>query len=270
MSHNPSVAQNRLADLTTCLAVVAKSLKQLSCRKRAFWPIRGYETLQTYRRVTGQQQVFSDNSQAMEPEWSANTGPHTVCTIVPTTTTNFDTPFLVAISSTTLALVTVFQTVRQNKKECTEIMEQIYELLTAIIALHIQSDPIGALSPSMLHEIGKVTETLHKVYVFVEAQQASSRIKLFFRQGEMTMLLKDCKAGLQQALLISKQIVANNSILKKVLSKVQGASLLENVTDIQLKAQKMHEQVLELIEALSDTASSDRASSLKLPFLATV
>ncbi|KAJ7304592.1 hypothetical protein DFH08DRAFT_721735, partial [Mycena albidolilacea] len=23
------------------------------CRKRAFWPIRGYETLQTYRRVTG-------------------------------------------------------------------------------------------------------------------------------------------------------------------------------------------------------------------------
>jgi hypothetical protein len=32
----------------------------------------------------------------------------------------------------------------------------------------------------------------------VEAQQNSSMLKNFFRQGEMSTLLKDCKAGLQQ------------------------------------------------------------------------
>jgi hypothetical protein len=42
--------------------------------------------------------------------------------------------------------------------------------------------------------------TLHKIHTFVEAQQNSSKVKKFFRQGEMSTLLKDCKAGLQQGL----------------------------------------------------------------------
>ena len=42
--------------------------------------------------------------------------------------------------------------------------------------------------------------TLHKVYTFVEAQQNGSKIKKFFRQGEMIGLFKECKVGLQQAL----------------------------------------------------------------------
>jgi hypothetical protein len=40
--------------------------------------------------------------------------------------------------------------------------------------------------------------TLHKIHTFVEAQQNGSKIKKFFHQGEMSALLKDCKAGLQQ------------------------------------------------------------------------
>jgi hypothetical protein len=40
--------------------------------------------------------------------------------------------------------------------------------------------------------------TLHKIHTFVEAQQKGSTLKNFFRQGEMSTLLKDCKAGLQQ------------------------------------------------------------------------
>lgn len=42
--------------------------------------------------------------------------------------------------------------------------------------------------------------TLHKIHTFVEAQQDRSRIRQFFRQGEMSILLRDCNAGLQQAL----------------------------------------------------------------------
>jgi hypothetical protein len=40
--------------------------------------------------------------------------------------------------------------------------------------------------------------TLHKIHTFVEAQQNGSKVKSFFRQGEMSILLKECKAGLQQ------------------------------------------------------------------------
>jgi hypothetical protein len=45
-----------------------------------------------------------------------------------------------------------------------------------------------------------VVRTLHKIHTFVEAQQKGSILKKFFRQSEMSTLLKDCKAGLQQGL----------------------------------------------------------------------
>jgi hypothetical protein len=44
--------------------------------------------------------------------------------------------------------------------------------------------------------------TLHKIHTFVEAQQNGSKIKKFFHQGEMSTLLKDCKAGLQHGLQV--------------------------------------------------------------------
>jgi hypothetical protein len=44
--------------------------------------------------------------------------------------------------------------------------------------------------------------TLHKIHAFVEAQQNGSKVKSFFRQGEMSTLLKECKAGLQQGFAI--------------------------------------------------------------------
>jgi hypothetical protein len=44
--------------------------------------------------------------------------------------------------------------------------------------------------------------TLHKIHTFVEAQQNGNKIKSFFHQGEMSTLLKECKAGLQQGFVI--------------------------------------------------------------------
>jgi hypothetical protein len=49
------------------------------------------------------------------------------------------------------------QTVRQNKNKCTQLMEQTYELLNAILIVHIKSDT-GELPPNMLTHIGKFTE----------------------------------------------------------------------------------------------------------------
>jgi hypothetical protein len=47
-----------------------------------------------------------------------------------------------------------------------------------------------------------VVRTLHKIHTFVEAQQKGITLKNFFRQGQMSTLLKDCKAELQQGLEI--------------------------------------------------------------------
>jgi hypothetical protein len=50
------------------------------------------------------------------------------------------------------------QTVNQNKNECSQLMEQIYELLNAILIAHIKSDKGAELPPSVLTHIGKSTE----------------------------------------------------------------------------------------------------------------
>jgi hypothetical protein len=48
------------------------------------------------------------------------------------------------------------QTVKQNKNNCLELLEQTYELLNAILIIHIKATE--ELSPTMLHHIGKFTE----------------------------------------------------------------------------------------------------------------
>jgi hypothetical protein len=48
--------------------------------------------------------------------------------------------------------------VKQNKNECSQLMEQTYELLNAILIVHIKSDTGGDLLPSVLTHIGQFTE----------------------------------------------------------------------------------------------------------------
>jgi hypothetical protein len=55
-----------------------------------------------------------------------------------------------------------------------------------------------ALEKKLCLVLTTAIRTLHKIHTFVEAQQNGSKVKKFFRQGEMSTLLKDCKVGLQQ------------------------------------------------------------------------
>ncbi|KAJ7933896.1 hypothetical protein B0H13DRAFT_1855752 [Mycena leptocephala] len=162
-----------------------------------------------------------------------------------------NTPFLAVISSTTRSLLTGIENVKQNKNICAELMEKIHKLLYAIIWLHTNSDASGELSPDMLHNIGDFAETLHKIHTFIEAQQNKSGIRSFFRQGEMNTLLKDCNAGLQQAV---------------EAFRVQSGSIVSDVSEMRHQAQKAHQEVLEMIEGLSNGTDSERASSISRVF----
>ncbi|KAJ7866488.1 hypothetical protein B0H13DRAFT_2670743 [Mycena leptocephala] len=116
----------------------------------------------------------------------------------------FGPPFFQPISNITLSLMSAVQNVKRNKNECVQLLENIHHILYAIVNLHIKSETVGSLPPSMLGHIGGFMETLHKIYTFVEAQQDGNKIKRFFRHSEMTALLKDCKSGLDRALEVFK------------------------------------------------------------------
>ncbi|KAJ7469555.1 hypothetical protein FB451DRAFT_1476388 [Mycena latifolia] len=157
------------------------------------------------------------------------------------------TPFMQAISNTTLNLLSAVQNVKNNKDECVHLMKDIHEILFAIAKLHVQSKPEGSLLPSTLYHIGKFTNTLHKIHTFVEGQQEKSRFKHFLHQSEMRILFKECRAGLQQAL---------------ELFKIEtSAAILANALKMQEKAEKLHEELLDLISNMTE-GISDRSSSV--------
>ncbi|KAJ7443383.1 hypothetical protein FB451DRAFT_1149734 [Mycena latifolia] len=159
----------------------------------------------------------------------------------------FGAPFMQAISNTALNLLAAVQNVKNNKDECVHLMTDIHQILFAIAKLHMQSEPQGSLPPSILYHIGKFATTLHKIHTFVEGQQEKSKFKHFLRQREMGILLKECWAGLQQAL--------------EVFKIETGVIILADVLKIQEKTEKLHEELLDLISNMTE-GTSDRSSSV--------
>ncbi|KAJ7755423.1 P-loop containing nucleoside triphosphate hydrolase protein [Mycena metata] len=151
---------------------------------------------------------------------------------------------LEAISNIIQSLVKLAQTIKQDKNECADLIEQTHELLKAIIGIYIKSDTGAELPPSTLNQIVKLTETLHKIHTFVEAQQSGSKIKKLFRHGELAALLKDCKGGLQQGF---------------DFFNITTVNIMTDMRAMQDQAQLRHQEMLDMVETLS---SSDSASSI--------
>ncbi|KAJ6506552.1 hypothetical protein C8R45DRAFT_1175600 [Mycena sanguinolenta] len=82
----------------------------------------------------------------------------------------FAPPFIQPISKTIASLIDLVQNVKQNKKECAQLLENIHQVLT-----------------------------LHKIYAYVEVQHDRNKIRQLFRNIEMNGLLKDCHAELDEA-----------------------------------------------------------------------
>ncbi|KAJ7368938.1 P-loop containing nucleoside triphosphate hydrolase protein, partial [Mycena albidolilacea] len=129
-------------------------------------------------------------------------------------------------------------------------MENIHQVLYAIINLYLKSETAGSLDPAMLYHIGKFMGTLRKIYTFVEAQQDRNKIKYLFRNNEMQNLLKDCHVGLDQAV----EVFAINT----------RPAMANDIGEMKKTAKTMHEELLELIQTLSDTSTSSDGSSVYL------
>ncbi|KAJ7795122.1 hypothetical protein B0H14DRAFT_2621323, partial [Mycena olivaceomarginata] len=83
------------------------------------------------------------------------------------------------------------QNVKHNKDECVWLMENINQVLYAIINLHLKSETFGSLPPATVDNIGK----------FADAT-GGSKIKHLFHNNAMQNLLKDCHLGLDKAMTV--------------------------------------------------------------------
>ncbi|KAJ7697764.1 hypothetical protein B0H16DRAFT_1706165 [Mycena metata] len=134
---------------------------------------------------------------------------------------------------------------------------QTQVILSAIIGVYIKSDTGIELPPSTLNEIANFTQTLHKIHTFIEAQQSGSKVKKFFRQGELNGLLKDCKTGLQEGIKFFQIDSPTEGSLQ-----IRSSDIMSTAREIEEQAQIRHQEVLNIIETLS---SSDSASTVSEP-----
>ncbi|KAF8166937.1 hypothetical protein K438DRAFT_1856754, partial [Mycena galopus ATCC 62051] len=162
----------------------------------------------------------------------------------------FGPPFVQPIVNTIQSLINLVQNVKQNKNECVQLMGNIHHILYAVVKLHIKSETVGSLPPSMLDNIGKFVETLHKIYTFVEAQQQGNKIMKFFHNHEMNKLLQDCHAGLKEA--------------QEMFDIQIQTQTLDEIREFRKTANLMHKEMMELIENLSETTTVSERSSVYL------
>ncbi|KAJ6572325.1 hypothetical protein B0H19DRAFT_1065281 [Mycena capillaripes] len=139
------------------------------------------------------------------------------------------TPFLEAISNTTQSLLTNINAVKRNKDACAQLLEKTHQLLEAIILVHINSSTGGEFPPGVLAEIGRFTQTLYKIHTFVEAQQGGNKVKIFFRQSEMSNLLKDSITEMEEDAHQRQQEVINMIEALSEAYKSDGTSLISGV-----------------------------------------
>ncbi|KAJ7716790.1 hypothetical protein B0H14DRAFT_3171035 [Mycena olivaceomarginata] len=161
----------------------------------------------------------------------------------------FGPPFIQVISNTIRSLFIGVQNVKKNKDDSVQLVENIPQIIYAIVNLHLTSSVPGSLPPATLYHLGRFTETLHKIYAFVEMQQDGNKIKHFFRQSEISKLLKCCQEGLQDA--------------QKAFKITSATTVLLNIKELQKTADNMHNKLLELISTLSDESSDGGSSSLR-------
>ncbi|KAJ7644945.1 hypothetical protein FB45DRAFT_1116920 [Roridomyces roridus] len=160
----------------------------------------------------------------------------------------FGPPFIQSISQTALALVTTLQLSDVLMGICLQLTENIHAISYAIVELYMHADPPGTLPAATMSHVAKFAETMHKIHAFVEAQMDMSRIKHFFRQGEMNALLKDCQVGIQDALDYFKMR--------------SPANFAHDMEDMGNQMDRMHKKLLELVATLSEATTSDGSSSI--------
>ncbi|KAF7354092.1 NB-ARC domain-containing protein [Mycena venus] len=155
-------------------------------------------------------------------------------------------PFLQVIAALTVTILDTVQSVRTNREQCTIMIEQIHEILCTIVHLYSDVESDGGLSKAHLQDIARFAEALQRIYGFMKMQQGMSKIKQLFKQFDNATQLKQCQEELQRS-------------LETFRLQTRGATI-DAIAQMQVDAQRQHEDLLALVAAHPDLTSSDRSS----------
>ncbi|KAJ7058959.1 hypothetical protein C8F01DRAFT_284973 [Mycena amicta] len=137
---------------------------------------------------------------------------------------------------------------KTNKEDTTLLLERIHKIICCVIQLYTVVQVEGALSPSILFDIAKFTDTLQRLTTVLNEQKAMGRLKQFFKQNEQTTQLQACKTELQNSLELFAAHCARMN--------------LTNIARIEMETQEYHDQLLRLLSENPALTNSDMSSSL--------
>ncbi|KAJ7056319.1 hypothetical protein C8F01DRAFT_1311089 [Mycena amicta] len=146
-------------------------------------------------------------------------------------------PYLETAAGLSLLVLDGARRVRANRAQCIQLVEQIHEVLCALVTLCGGAGgdvPTLSLSLGMLHSISQLTETLQQAHAYVSAQADTGMFKRIIKQAEHAARFEECSASLRKALEAF-------GIRSHVLLQV------EQMHD---EARKRHEELVALMEAV--------------------
>ncbi|KAJ7458081.1 hypothetical protein FB451DRAFT_1142308 [Mycena latifolia] len=156
-----------------------------------------------------------------------------------------NSPFMTLAASLTVAILTSIEFLKVFKEECIQMMEQIHEILCAIITLH--SMAIDGQLP-LQFEIAKFTHTLQKINTFIASQQRMGKLKQLFRKFDTAMQIEACKSELRESLEIFRTQAA--------------VAIMGRMAYEQKDAETRHKELLVLLEGCPELVNSDQATSV--------
>ncbi|KAJ7825513.1 hypothetical protein B0H14DRAFT_2596586 [Mycena olivaceomarginata] len=165
----------------------------------------------------------------------------------------FATLFVQAILNPTISLATAIQNVKKNKDKCIQLTEHIHQVLYALVDLHVKSETPGSLPPSYtrshwkIHGVWSLRDYAQDVYLHRSPGRKQDQELLPAKRKYL--LAQDCQTGMQHALWCLGWGIES------------GTPIVSNIREMQMTAEKLQEELLDLISSFSCGTTSDRASS---------
>ncbi|KAJ7912160.1 hypothetical protein B0H13DRAFT_2007882 [Mycena leptocephala] len=160
-------------------------------------------------------------------------------------------PCLLLTSSLSLMILEFVSASKATKELTIQMIEQIHEILCAIIGLYSSTAMDRILPSEVLYDIATFIETLQKIYTFMKGQQEMGKIKQLFKQGTNAAQLEACKASLQEALTAFRVQI--------------GVSTLSGMAQVRKDVEQQHEELVVLLANLDITRSD--SSSVRIGLL---
>ncbi|KAJ7462425.1 hypothetical protein FB451DRAFT_1495573 [Mycena latifolia] len=109
-------------------------------------------------------------------------------------------PFIGLAADLSQSIVETIIATDSSKDEYTEIVQQINELISAVLSAYESTQIDGILPPSVLYDIGKFTEFLKNIDSCLKAQRNFGRLRKLLKPSETEVKLRAYKVELQRAL----------------------------------------------------------------------